>query len=77
MERICIMAKAKKIPDTITKKYFTKKVGKLPIDDDLERCNCQDAGKVGHFYCGWCKKCDLPIFICGHLTASDKTITLS
>lgn len=69
--------KRSKIPDTITKEYFTEKVGRPPENDDLERCNCKDAGKLGHYACGWCKKCDLPVFMCGHFMASYKTMALS
>lgn len=73
------MAKAKKmkIPDTITKKYFVGRVGSLPINDDLERCNCKEAGRIGHFFCGWCKNCDLPVFICGHIQTNENNSSLS
>lgn len=53
-------------PKEITKEYFIEKVGTEPIHDDLERCNCDQAGKQGHSSCGWCIKCDQPVFCCGH-----------
>ena len=45
-------------------KEFEHKTGYYPKHDDLERVNCEKAGKVGHWMCGWCKKCDLPVFQC-------------
>lgn len=49
----------------ITAEYFKEKTGQGPVDDDLERCNCQYAGRVGHFCCGWCTYHEKPIFMCG------------
>jgi hypothetical protein len=49
----------------ITKEYFTEKVGRAPEQDDLERCNCKDAGKVCHSQCGWNYERDLPVFMVG------------
>ncbi len=48
----------------ITREYFIERVGREPINDDLERCNCKDAGKINHLLCGWCNDCDLPKFMC-------------
>lgn len=50
---------------------FEKKVGHPPIMDDLERVNCPDAGKVGHYFCGWCEQCDKPRWHCGHTLITD------
>ena len=50
---------------TITAFYFKRKTGRAPENDDLERCNCKEYG-TGHWGCGWCKECDLPVFQCGH-----------
>jgi hypothetical protein len=33
---------------------FERKTGHEPIQDDLLRANCKDAGKIGHDYCGVC-----------------------
>jgi hypothetical protein len=30
------------------------------VDDDLERANCPNHGKIGHFNCGWCHEHNLP-----------------
>jgi hypothetical protein len=49
---------------TISKEIFIQNVGIIPKDDDLERCNCLDAGKIGHYNCGWCKISELPRFLC-------------
>lgn len=38
----------------ITKKIFEAATGDKPVQDDLERCNCKNSGKEGHFSCGWC-----------------------
>lgn len=40
-------------PDVITSEYYQKHVGVAPINDDIDRCNCPDAGKIGHSSCGW------------------------
>lgn len=50
----------------ITAERFEKAVGRKPVIDDLDRCNCDKGGRIGHYMCGWCKKCNKPIFICGH-----------
>lgn len=50
----------------ITSQYFYERTGELPEQDDIERSNCSEAGTAGHYYCGWCKYCDLPKFVCGH-----------
>ena len=44
--------------------YFTA-TGYVPEQDDLERVNCLKAGQIGHFGCGWCNRCDVPMFFCG------------
>ena len=46
---------------------FEAKTGRKPEDDDLDRANCNKAGNVNHFTCGWCLPCDLPRFQCGHI----------
>lgn len=48
-------------------KEFEEKTGRKPVNDDLERVNCPDAGKVGHFGCGWCNGCNKPAYECGHI----------
>ena len=50
----------------ISAEYFEEKTGIEPIHDDLERCNCQKAGTIGHMACGWCVKCEMPVFMCSH-----------
>lgn len=42
---------------------FFNATGHLPQQDDLERCNCPDAGKPGHTACGTCEH-GLPVFMC-------------
>jgi hypothetical protein len=56
----------------LTPEEFTRKLGRPPEQDDLERVNCPDAGKVGHFGCGWCERCDRPMFMCRHQFERDK-----
>ena len=46
-----------------TQEYFTFRTGYLPVQDDLDRCNCPEAGKIGHKGCGICIH-DLPVFHC-------------
>lgn len=47
----------------ITAARFKQATGYTPQRDDLERCNCKDAGQVGHWSCGWCEH-DKPVFMC-------------
>lgn len=46
----------------ITRKKFIAATGRKPEQDDLERCNCGNAGAIGHWCCGWDYKHDLPMF---------------
>lgn len=50
----------------ITQELFKQYVGREPQDDDLERCNCNNAGKAGHGQCGWNNKQNLPVFMVGN-----------
>ena len=52
----------------ITEEMFTAAVGHAPKNDDLERCNCPDAGEFGHTMCGWDYSVNLPVFITGTKT---------
>lgn len=42
---------------------FFHRVGFMPIQDDLERANCPDAGSFGHVTCGICDH-GLPLYLC-------------
>lgn len=42
---------------------FKKYVGREPERDDLDRCNCDQAGELGHWSCGICEH-HLPVFEC-------------
>jgi hypothetical protein len=55
----------------IDAKQYAARVGHPPIEDDLERANCPDAGQVGHYFCGWCERCDRPRFLCFHSLICD------
>lgn len=44
----------------ITYEQFEKATGFPPENDDLERVNCPEAGKLGHWSCGWNYAADLP-----------------
>lgn len=48
----------------ITVELFKLATGMTPIQDDLQRCNCPEAGKPGHEQCGWCLTCNKPRFMC-------------
>jgi hypothetical protein len=50
----------------ITAEQFRARVGRDPEQDDLQRCNCNKAGDICHYFCGWCRRCDCPRFVCGH-----------
>lgn len=47
----------------ITAKEFKYMTGRLPIQDDLGRCNCKKAGELGHWSCGICIH-NKPFFEC-------------
>jgi hypothetical protein len=47
----------------ITAEMFEVATGDKPVNDDLERSNCDKAGQPGHFMCGWCKEENLPMFM--------------
>lgn len=46
---------------------FYAATGRDPWQDDMDRVNCDKAGQIGHWMCGWCDRCDKPRFQCGHL----------
>jgi len=50
---------------SITAKKFKNSTGFVPVDDDLERCNCELVGTFGHSMCGWDEKRDMPNFMPG------------
>jgi hypothetical protein len=47
----------------ITRAKFLAATGVEPINDDLERCNCAQAGELGHWFCGWDDARNLPVFL--------------
>jgi hypothetical protein len=49
----------------ITADEFWQRFGCVPLQDDLQRANCPEAGQVGHYQCGVCRKHDRPRFMCG------------
>lgn len=49
----------------ITAEQFKLATGYEPANDDLERCNCPQAGELGHWQCGWCEVKNRPRFMCG------------
>lgn len=51
----------------VTAGAFKAATGHDPQHDDLDRCNCPNAGEVGHHACGWCEECNGPRFMCAHL----------
>jgi hypothetical protein len=46
----------------ITAERFKAATGIEPEQDDLERCNCRQAGAIGHWHCGWDRARNLPVF---------------
>ena len=52
------------MPINWTADEFEKHTGRIPENDDLDRCNCPDAGKIGHWACGICKEHNTPVFMC-------------
>jgi len=56
----------KEVSVPMTEAEFEAKVGRPPLQDDLERVNCTnpEAGQQGHRQCGWCETHNLPYFEC-------------
>lgn len=52
------------VPGLIDATKFKEATGHDPVDDDLDRSNCNKRGLL-HSQCGWCDKCDKPFFYCG------------
>lgn len=50
----------------ITAEFFQQATGRAPIQDDLERCNCDQAGTMGHDFCGWNYRKNVPSFMNPH-----------
>ena len=48
----------------MTEQEFEAKTGRKPQMDDVDRVNCESAGLLGHWHCGWCEQCDKPRFDC-------------
>ena len=46
----------------VTTEMFKEATGYEPWDDDLERCNCPNAGEIGHTDCGWNEAKNRPNF---------------
>jgi len=44
----------------ITEERYRASMGRLPVDDELERANCPLFGQLNHTYCGWCELTDVP-----------------
>ena len=61
--------------DHITAEEFKEVTGLEPLHDDLERVNCFDVGKPGHYQCGWCNECNEPRFVCTHLLITTGAMT--
>lgn len=51
----------------ITAEDFLAAVGRKPEKDDLQRANCPQAGKIGHWLCGWNHERNLPVFMTGKM----------
>lgn len=49
----------------ITREHFIEATGTEPQHDDLDRCNCQHAGAIGHLCCGWNPYLEKPQFMIG------------
>lgn len=58
--------------EQITREQFVVMTGREPLRDDLDRVNCQLAGQVGHYFCGLCRECQKPRFVCGHYIVDGK-----
>lgn len=57
----------------ITREQFIAATGREPQDDDLERVNCEHAGKLGHWCCGWNQELNKPQFDVGPIKSPEGT----
>lgn len=57
----------KEVKEEIDAAKFKEMTGEDPENDDLDRCNCSQAGQPGHLLCGVCEH-NRPTFAC-HLCA--------
>lgn len=48
----------------MSEEEFEAKFGRPPIDDELERINCDKVGTIGHQLCGWCDEHNTPRYEC-------------
>lgn len=55
----------------ITREKFVEATGREPEQDDLERCNCERAGQIGHLCCGWNALLNMPQFEVGPVGVPD------
>lgn len=58
----------------MTEQEFEKIVGRPPEDDDMDRVNCDRAGKPGHHQCGVCEH-GRPKFTCNECWALEQDST--
>lgn len=57
----------------ITPEIFFAATGSEPMQDDMDRVNCSQAGMSGHWSCGWCADDNLPRFMCSHNHATSRS----
>lgn len=57
----------------ITRERFIRCVGREPVGDDLDRCNCPNAGMLMHWGCGWDHERNLPQFMVGAKPKGERT----
>lgn len=62
---------ANAIERTMDAKKFKDITGTDPVNDDLDRVNCPDAGQAGHWQCGTCAH-DYPRFLVDCKEPTDK-----
>lgn len=60
-----------------TAEQFKAATGEDARDDDLQRCNCPDAGKKGHQDCGICAKHNKPVFMCSECFCGPRPVELA
>lgn len=53
---------------------FKRATGFNPMNDDLERCNCDKAGTPGHSMCGWDYARNMPRFLPGAVNATAREL---
>jgi hypothetical protein len=61
--------------EPMTAETFQERFGEAPIEDDLDRVNCPEAGQPAHQQCVVCEFHQKPRFACGCLAKPERVVS--